>query len=431
MARVPSEKMQISANQLSPVLLELNVEIGADRVRLELDKAYNQLSRGAKVRGFRPGKAPRRVLQQMYGARVAQDVAQRLVDETYPKAVDEQKVQVVSQPAIESEQVTENGAFNYKARVEVLPAIDSVTYTGFAVKRPSVEVEDEQIDEQLKLLQRANSTLEPAGETHEAVDGDVTTIDLKISVDGKEIEDARASNLDLELGGANLLPELQAALVGQKLPFESDVEVDVPATSSHPDLRGKKAIFSIVLRDLKTRVLPELDDEFAKDVGDFENLDGLRSSITEDLKKRREEAADNTVAQALVAELVKANPVEVPPSLVQQQIRVTEQELLTQSQRQGAGNQLSTELRQRVQQDSEVKVRAGLLMAEIAKGQGIKVQDEDLEEGLKELAEQSGKSLPKLKAEYRDRQKREMLVGMILENKVLDIIESEAQIEQE
>lgn len=423
--------MQISANQLSPVLLELNVEIDADRVRAELDKAYSQISRGAKVRGFRPGKAPRKILKQMYGARVAQDVAQRLVDETYPEAVGEQKVQVVSQPAIESEQVQENGPFTYKARVEVLPKIENVTYEGFEVKRPAVDVEDEKIDEQLKLLQRANSTLEPAAADHSAEDGDVTTIDLTISVDGNEIEDARATNLDLELGSANLLPELQKALVGAKVPFEAKVDVDVPEASSHPQLRGKKAVFALTLRDLKSRVLPELDDEFAKDVGDFEDLAGLRTSVAEDLKKRLEEAADNAVAQALVAELVKANPVEVPPSLVQQQVRVTEQELLSQSQRQGSGNQLSAELRQRVQQDSEIKVRAGLLMAEIAKGQSIKVQDEDLEEGLKELAEQSGKSLPKLKAEYRDRQKREMLVGMILENKVLDIIEGAAQIEQE
>jgi trigger factor len=190
-------------------------------------------------------------------------------------------------------------------------------------------------------------------------------------------------------------------------------------------------VFAIALRDLKTRVLPALDDEFAKDLGEFDNLEALKKSIAEDLEKRAQEAADNAVAQRLVAELVKANPIEVPPSLVQQQLQVTEQEILRQSRAQGRGHQLSQELRRSLIQDSEIKVRAGLLMAEIAKAKGIQIGQADIEEGLKGLAEQTGKNLAKVRAEYATQQKREMLVGMILENKVLDIIEEAAQIEQE
>jgi trigger factor len=423
--------MQISANQLSPVLLELNVEIGADRVREELDKAYQQLARGAAVSGFRRGKAPRKVLRHMFGARVAADVAQRLVDETYAKAVEEQKVQTVSRPAIESQAVNENEPFTYKARVEILPKIDSVTYEGFKVKRPSCVVSDEKLEEQLKIVQRANSTLEPAGDSHVAAAGDVATVDFTVSVDGRQIKDASAENLDLELGQSAVLPEIENALLGQRPPFQADIEVAVPASSSHPDLKGKTAVFALVLRDLKTRVLPEIDDEFAKDLGEFDDLAALKKSIADDLAKRLEEEADNVVAQVLVAELVKANPIQVPPTLVQQQFKVTEQEVVRQARAQGRGQQLSPEMRRSIEQDSEVKVRAGLLMAEIAKAKGIQVGQTDLEEGLKGLAEQTGKNLAKLKAEYSSQQKREMLVGMILENKVLDIIEEAAQIEQE
>jgi trigger factor len=423
--------MQISANHLSPVLLELNVEVDADRVRLELDKAYQQLARGATVRGFRKGKAPRKVLRHMFGARVAADVAQRLVDETYAKAVGEQQVQAVSQPAIESQAINENEPFTYKARVEILPKIESVVFEGFKVKRPSTTVTDEQIDEQLKAVQRANSTLEPAAESHVAGAGDIATVDFTVSVDGRQVKDASAENLDLELGQSSVLPEIEAALIGQRPPFQQDVEVAVPLSSSHPVLKGKKAVFSIVLRDLKTRVLPEIDDEFAKDLGEFDDLSALKKSISDDIAKRLEESADNVVAQVLVAELVKANPIVVPPTLVQQQYRVTEEEVLRQSRAQGRGQQLSAETRKSIEQDSEIKVRAGLLMAEIAKAKGIQVGQADLEEGLKGLAEQTGKNLAKLKAEYATQQKREMLVGMILENKVLDILEAAAQIERE
>jgi len=289
----------------------------------------------------------------------------------------------------------------------------------------------EQIDKELEAVQRANSTLEPAGESHVAAAGDVATVDFTVSVEGKPVKDASAENLDLELGQSAVLPEIEQALLGKRPPYSTDVEVNVPPTSTHPELKGKKAVFSIVLRDLKTRVLPAIDDEFAKDLGDFDNLEGLKKSISEDLKKRLEEAADNTVAQALVTELVNANPIQVPPTLVQQQMRVTEQEVVRQARAQGRGQQLPPEVRQSIAQDSEIKVRAGLLMAEIAKGKGIQVGPTDIEEGLKGLAEQTGKNLAKLKAEYSTQQKREMLVGMILENKVLDIIEGAAQIEQE
>jgi trigger factor len=423
--------MLISANQLSPVLLELNVQVDAERVRAELDKAYQQLARGATVRGFRKGKAPRKVLRHMFGARVAADVAQRLVDETYAKAVDEQKVQAVSQPAIESQAINENEPFSYKARVEILPKIDSVVFEGFQVKRPSTTVTDEQIEEQLKAVQRANSTLEPAGESHVAAAGDVVTVDFTVSVDGRPVKDANAENLDIELGQSTVLPEIEAALLGKRPPYQADVDVAVPAGAAHPDLRGKTAVFSLVLRDLKTRVLPQIDDEFAKDLGEFDDLAALRKSIGDDLTKQLEESADNSVAQTLVAELVKANPIQVPPSLVQQQYRVTEQEILRQSRSQGRGQQLSAEMRRNIEQDSEIKVRAGLLMAEIAKAKGIQVGPADIDEGLKGLAEQTGKNLAKLKAEYATQQKREMLVGMILENKVLDIIEAASQIERQ
>jgi trigger factor len=423
--------MQTSAQHLSPVLLELNIQIDAERVRAELDKAYQQLSRQARVRGYRPGKAPRSVLRHMFGARVAADVAQRLVDETYPQAVDEQKVQTVSRPAIESQAVSENEPFSYKARVEILPKIESVQFEGLKVTRPSVAVPEEKIEEQLKAVQLANSVLEPAPESHVASAGDVATVDFTVSVGGKVIKDASAENLDLELGRSQVLPEIENALLGQRPPFETNVEVQVPAGNAHPELRGKTAVFAIALRDLKTRVLPALDDEFAKDLGEFDNLDALKKSIAEDLEKRAQEAADNAVAQRLVAELVKANPIEVPPSLVQQQLQVTEQEILRQSRAQGRGHQLSQELRRSLIQDSEIKVRAGLLMAEIAKAKGIQIGQADIEEGLKGLAEQTGKNLAKVRAEYATQQKREMLVGMILENKVLDIIEEAAQIEQE
>jgi trigger factor len=422
--------MQVSIQKLSPVLVQFDVEVAADRVKSEVEKAYVAIAKNARVRGFRPGKAPRRVLANMFGARIAADVAQRLVDETFPKAVSEHKVSPVSSPAIEPQRLIESAPFKYKARVEVLPEISDVKYDALAAKRPKAEVSDEQVNEELGQLRRAHATLEPPGQDRPAATGDVVTIDFTIEVDGKSVPDAGATDFQVELGSGQLLPSINEALEGKQVGQSAEALVEMPAGHPHAALRGKTAKFLLVLKDLKQRVLPELDDEFAKDLGEYDTLDGLKGDIRERLGKQAQEAAENALAEQLVRALVEANEVPLPPSLVERQMRLTEQEILARARGQGSQvSGLGDELRAQVRKDSEIKVAAGLLMAEIAKREAIKIGEEQIEEALKEMAEQTGKNVAKLRAEYRDPKRREMLVGMILENKVLDIIEAKAKIE--
>jgi len=424
--------MTVTLQRLSPVLVEFDVQVAADRVKSELDKAYVQVAKQAKVPGFRPGKAPRRVLSHYYGPRIHADVVQKLVDETFPQAVTDNQLQPVNRPAIETQKLTEDGPFSYKARVEVLPQIEAVTYEGLEAKRPKVSVAEEAIDTQIESLRKAHSTLEAPSDGRGAQTGDVVTVELAVATEGTALEDLGASDLPLELGAGQLLPEIDAGLQGKAVGDVATVEVDMSAQHPHPKLKGKRATFTLTVKELKGRVLPTVDDEFAKDVGDFESLAALREDIKKKLEKESKEASDNQLAERLVVELVKANPIPVPPSLVEQQMRITEQEILSKARSFGQQtNNVGEELREQIQTDSEVKVRAGLLMAEIAKKEAIQIGNDEIEEGLKELAEQSGKNVAKLRVEYRDQKKREMLIGMLLENKVLDIIEAKAKIEEE
>jgi trigger factor len=421
--------MQVNVQRLSPVLVEFDVEVAVDRVKSEIDKAYTSVAKTAKVSGFRPGRAPRKVLAHLYGPRIFADVAQRLVDETYPQAISDNQLQPVNEPAIEPHKLEEDKPFLYKARVEVLPLIESVSYDGLEATRPKVEVSPEQITERLDALRKSHSTLEPPKSARPAQKGDMATIDFTLSAGGVNIDDAGATDFQAELGAGTLIPEIENALIGKSIGEQGEATVQMPDSHPHPKLAGKSAVFALTLKDLKERVLPEADDEFAKDVGDFETLEALKKDISGTLEKHSKEESDNKVAEALVLALVKANPVPLPPSLVERQMRVTEQEILQRARSQGQkATGVGDELRGQIQQDSEVKVRAGLLMAEIAKKEGIQIGDAELEEGLKELAEQTGKNVAKLRVEYRDQRKREMLIGMILENKVLDIIEAKAKI---
>lgn len=422
--------MQVTVQKLSPVLMEFDVQIDASRVSAELEKSFVALSRNAKIRGFRPGKAPRQVLSQVFGSRIASEVAQRLVDETFPKAVSEKGIQPVSAPAIEQQRIVADHPFVYKARFEILPEIAEVNWEGLVAKRPKIEVTDEAIAQQLERVRNEHSTLESLPEDRPIAAGDVATIDFVVEVGGRVIKDAGATDFQVEVGSGRLLKEIDAAVTGAKLGEVVEAEVTMPATHKHPKLRGKTATFKITITEAKMRVLPEADDELAKDAGDFENLEGLRTHIRAELEKAQKEQSENSVAEQLVAALVQRNEVAVPGSLVEQQMDITKQEILQRARMMGnEARGLGDELMAQVRTDSEMKVKAGLLMAEIAKKSQIKIGDPEIEEALKELAEQAGKPVAKLRAEYNDQKRREMLIGMILENKVLDLIESKATIE--
>lgn len=424
--------MQVNVEQISPVLVEFNVQIDADVVTNEYEKAFNQVSKQSRIKGFRPGKAPRNIVRQVYGLKLEADVIQKLVDSSFPKAAAEKSLQPISQPRVEPERLSSGKAFNYKARVEILPAIAEVKYEGLEAKRPKTSVGDEDVNKELDEVRRANSTLQVPGAARGAQTGDVVSCDLVVSVDGAIVESAGAKGYTIEIGKSQVFKEIEDALVGAQIGKAQSAVVDMPAAHPSPQLAGKKAQFSVTVTEIKERVLPALDDELAKDLGDFETLADLKADIKKQLESARKEQSENILAERLVQALVQANPVPLPPSLVEQQMRLSEREILMRAQMQGQRvSGVGQQLRDQIKEDSEMKVRAGLIMAEIAKKEGIQIGNEQIEEGLKELAEQTGKNVAKLRAEYSEPRKREMLVGMILENKVLDLIESKASISEE
>ncbi|HEY5956891.1 MAG TPA: trigger factor [Polyangiaceae bacterium] len=422
--------MQVTVQKLSPVLMEFDVQIDATRVSAELEKSFVAVSRNAKIRGFRPGKAPRQILTQVYGSRIASEVAQRLVDETFPKAVSDNGIQPVSAPAIEPQRVQADQPFTYKARFEILPEIAEVNWEGLLAKRPKVEVSDEAVDKQLERVRSEQATLEPLPDGRSIESGDVVLIDFVVEVAGKVIKDAGATGFQVEVGSGRLLKEIETAVLGARAGAVVSADVPMPKGHAHPKLRGKTATFKITITEAKTRVLPAADDELAKDAGDFENLEALRAHLRGELEKAQKEQSENSVAEQLVSALVQKNEVAVPNSLVEQQMNITKQEILQRARMSGNDARgLGDELMAQVRADSEMKVKAGLLMAEIAKKSQIKIGEPEIEDALKELADQAGKPVAKMRAEYADQKRREMLIGMILENKVLDLIESKATIE--
>ncbi len=236
----------------------------------------------------------------------------------------------------------------------------------------------------------------------------------------------------MELGSGQLLPELDVALTGKSVDDAFDVDAKLPANNPREELRGKAATFHVKVKDIKQRVLPALDDELAKDVGSFQTLVELRADVHTRLQKAMKDRSDTAVAAQIVDLLNDRNPLDVPPSLVEQQCKMMEMEILQTARRSGQRPSQDDfkKIHAQVHADAEKKVRAGLLMAAIARKVGLKVEDKDIQQGVEELAAETGKNVAKVRAEYADAQRRQILIGMILEDKVLDVIEGKAKIHE-
>ncbi len=422
--------MQITASRISPVMMEFQIEVPAATVKAEVDKAYTRLGKDARIKGFRPGKTPRDVLRRLFGPQVTNDVAASLMQETLPRALQEKNVIAVSQPVVEPGALDGAAAFQYKARFEVQPDLDEVVYEGFTLYRPEVEVDEKRVEEKLEELRVHHATLAAPDPARPSQAKDVLTIDFTVSIDGQEIADAGGQGVPVELGVGQALAELDAALHGRNVGDEVTCEVPFPDAHPRESFRGKTGVFKVSVTDMKARVLADLDDDFAKDVGNFQTLIELRADVHTKLEKMAKDRAETAVAEQLVTHLNEKNPCEVPPSLVEAQARMMEQEIDTQARR--VGQRFTKEqvdvIRAQIRVDAERKVRAGLLMAAIAKKHEFKVTDVDIETGMKELAEETGKNIAKLRVEYREKAKRDILIGMILEDKILDFLESKSTI---
>jgi trigger factor len=419
--------MQVSVEKLSPVVVEFSIEIPVDKVRVEVDKAYTAIARTARVRGYRPGKAPRQVLVHLYGPRIHADVAQKLVDETLDRALAEKAVQPLSKPAVAPSALSPDAAFSYKARFEVRPEVAEVKWEGLPVSRAKLAIAESAVEAELNRLAREHSTLEAPNPERPAKTGDSVELSFRLFLDDKPHASGEQT-ITTELGSGETMKEIEEAVTGASVGEERNAVVKFPSTHASGELRGKDGTFKLTVKGIKERNVPKIDDEFAKDCGDFENLDALKKDVVEKLEKAAKQKQSEQLAEQLVIELCKANPIPVPPSLVDQQAQMTERELAQATRRAGQPFSLNQDMRTRIRLDAEVKVRAGLLMAEIARLKEIKVTNDDIEKGYGELAEQTGKNVAKVKAEYRDPKRREMLIAMILEDKILDLLEGAAAI---
>lgn len=423
--------MSSQVSELSPVLVEVKVEVPWATVQKDMEDGYTRVARTARIKGFRPGKVPRNVVKQVYGAQVRNEVLTQLIEKGIWGAIEEHSLAAVATPSVEPQPMKDGEPLAFTAKVEVRPKIEKVNLDDLKVSRASTAVSDDDVNAEVERLRGEHATIAAPASARAAKSGDVLTVDYAVAIDGEAKPDMSANDRPIELGADRLLPEFEKGLVGANVGDVKAIEVTFADDHGNVDLRGKKAEFKVTVKELKERILPDLDDEFAKDCGPFQTLLELRLDIRKKLEEAASQRSESALRDQVVERLVDKNEVPVPPSLLQQEEQSMLRDLagFMQMTGQGGGEMpMNDELKKTVQGRAERKVRAALLLGEIARRESIKVEKEDLEARLAQIAERTGKHIAKVRVEYQG-ERGERLVSQILEGKLLDYLISKATIE--
>ncbi|MFZ1866299.1 MAG: trigger factor [Polyangiales bacterium] len=422
--------MQSEIREISPVLVEVTVEVPWDRIQKDLDESYRELGKTARVRGFRPGKVPKNVVKQVYGRQVAAQVTGTLVEQGLIQAVQEHELHIVAQPEMEEAPQLEQGKpLTFKAKVEVRPKIDEVRTEGLEAWQQPIDIPNEDVDAEVQKLRNEHAEIQVPEPIRGAEPGDLLTIDYTVSVDGELKEGLGAEDRQVEIDDEHLLPALKEGLLGMKPGEEKTVDVAFEEDHPNPDLRGKTAQFAIAAKALHEKLLPELDDEFAKDCGDYETLLELRLKIREGLEESARRRGQAELKDQLIDSLIAHNDIPVPPSMVQQQQQMMMYEMAQLMQYAGQQGAPGADFFAGIEDRAKRRVQAGILLGSLARQEGIEVTEADLEEKLQEIADRTGKHVAKVRADYQEAQ-RDALESQLLEEKVMAWLSERAKVHE-
>ncbi|NDY42112.1 trigger factor [Dissulfurirhabdus thermomarina] len=376
--------MKVTFEDISPVEKRVSVEVPAEEVDAELDRAFRRLNRQVSIKGFRKGKAPRSVLERHYGAEIQDQVIERLVQRTLPKALDEAKLVLVLQPVLDgASEVRAHRPFTYSARLDLWPEFDVPEYKGIELEEPETEVTEEEMQEQLEALRTHYATVETVAEDRPVETGDLVILDYEGFVDGQPVEGLTEENAYLEVGSHHFNPDFEAGLVGMRRDAEKEIEVTYPEDAVNEKLAGKTVRYRVRLKEIKQRVLPELDDEFARGLGvGFETLEDLRERLRAQLAHDKQEAARSSLRRQLLDILCERVDFPVPGRLVEEKVTQMVDNVAGHLQERGLDLERAglseNRLREKMRGDAERQVKAEMILDRIAEAENITLSREEV-----------------------------------------------------
>ncbi len=417
--------MNSSVKQLSPVLTELTVEISKEDIAVALDKAYSQLGRTAKLRGFRKGKVPRAVLKRMFGDAVRNEVRGDIVSTHLQVALKEHDVIPLSEPDFNAGELSENENYGFTAKFETRQKLEKLDWDGIELERHKLTLNPEQVDKQIESMRSSMAEVIDLDEPRPAAMGDLAKIKLKSWDDG-EWKDSPYPEQEIVVGEERLEKKIDEAIIGMSVDDEKVVDL-----GSDKEMEEERTRYMVCLLSIQGRKLPELDDEFAKDVGDYETLDELKKSVEERLNKDAILGEDRRVQNLFFDALREKNPVEYPPTLIENQkgaFAMRVQSSLAMLGDNSPSDEEKNAMLERAEKAAEEMVHQHLLVLECSRHEDLEVSEEEVDQAIEEFADERGLPLPMVRAEYGKDGRREELSHNLLEKKIFDFALSRVKI---
>ena len=426
--------MDVKVEELNGLTRKVTITLPADEVQGKIEKAYAKLQKEAKMKGFRRGKVPRSVIVKNYKPQVEAEVGEKLVQETYFDIIEKQDFDPVVHPEIDEPAFNDDGSFTYVAKVDVRPDFELGEYKGLEIEDVDTSVEEAAVDFELKRIQREMAALKNVEDRAVAMD-DVVVIDYQGYHKGNPMKQVKNEDFTVDVGKGQMDPEFEAKLIGMKRGEEASHEVEFPEKHPNPILAGKKVEFRIKVKDLKERVLAEIDDEFAKDVNEkFETLDDLKSMIKERLEADKKSAADGELNDRLMKKLLDVHKFDVPERLVrfevEQMIKQTEEQLEKSGMNLEAAGLNREELAKNNEPIAIQRVTGDFILKKIAEVEEIKVKDEDLDRAFKRIGDQYSMPVDRVKEFFKSRDDLLPLMNEVLNEKILNFLKQEATLVQ-
>ncbi|MDA8162294.1 MAG: trigger factor [Desulfobacteraceae bacterium] len=376
--------MKVTIDEISPVQKRLSVELPPDMVAKEFDNVYVKLNQTAKIKGFRKGKIPRKMMEKLYSQQAESEVLEALIGKTLPKAIDEAKLVLILQPQLDSASTIKTGeAFSYSVILDLWPEIDLPDYNRIEVERPEVTITDEEIEEQLEALRRHFGTIEPLKEDRPLQNGDIAIIDYSGEVDGEPAEGLGEKDYYLEVGKGYFNEEFEKEMLGMTKGSEKTIAITYPENAVNAKVAGKTVYYNTALKDIKKRIMPELNNEFAQKFGpDYKTVDDLRERLRKQILVDKEEAAQANIRNQVLDQLASKTDFPIPERLIETKLNQMIDNISSHLHERGMDLEkagLSEDrLKDKMRDDAVKQVKTELIMDKIADKENITVENEEL-----------------------------------------------------
>jgi trigger factor len=416
--------MQVSVETTGALERRIEVSVPRERIEQAIDERLKRVSRTAKLKGFRPGKVPFKVVKQQFGAQVRQEVLSDLMQSSFAEAVTQQKLSPAAGPRIEPISVGPEQDLKYRATFEIFPEIELKGVEGIAVTRPVATVTEADVDAMVLNLREQRPRFDAV--ERESREGDRVTMDFEGQIDGAEFEGSKGTDVAVLLGGGRMLKDFETGITGMKADERKQIDVPYPADYHNAALAGKVAKFDVHLKKVEEKKLPELDDEFCREYGVLEGgIEQLRKEVRENMERELEQNVRARLKAQLMEGLLAANPVDVPQSLVDAQVREMQVDA---ARRMGARDASQVPPPEPFIEGARRRVALGLLIGELIKTRGLKIDRERVESRLADLAASYPDPEQIIKAYRQNAEALRQIENVVIEDQVVDLLLEKAKV---